>query len=151
MAVTKVEILHTMLCTYRNNIIIVTFYPNGCSQFENPEAPDFEKSASASSSYSTLLLPSFLPLSTSFIKVLPLPPKINHFCFQLTLPYPWLLYIALFRYFFTEFCYKNVLIIRFCCREIMADIEQLMLDANNPMPTSHSPRLQLACYGFGKH
>ena len=24
-------------------IIIVTFYPNGCSQVENPEAPDFEK------------------------------------------------------------------------------------------------------------
>ena len=23
--------------------MIVTFYPNGCSQFENPEAPDSEK------------------------------------------------------------------------------------------------------------
>ena len=27
----------------RNNVIIVTFYPNGSSQFENPEASDFEK------------------------------------------------------------------------------------------------------------
>ena len=27
----------------RNNIIIVTFYPNGCSQFENPAAPDLKK------------------------------------------------------------------------------------------------------------
>ena len=26
--------------------IIVTFYPNGCSQVENPKAPDFEKIAS---------------------------------------------------------------------------------------------------------
>ena len=25
--------------------MIVTFYPNGCSQFENPDAPDFEKIA----------------------------------------------------------------------------------------------------------
>ena len=59
----------------RSNIIIVAFYPNGCSQFENPEAPDFEKIASASSSFSTLSL----PLPTSFIKVLPLPQKINRF------------------------------------------------------------------------
>ena len=41
----------------RNNIIIVTFYPNGCSQFENPQAPDFEKTASAFSYFSTLSLP----------------------------------------------------------------------------------------------
>ena len=27
----------------RNNIIVVTFYPNGGSQFENPEAPDLKK------------------------------------------------------------------------------------------------------------
>ena len=26
-----------------------TFYPNGCSQFDNPEAPDFVKMAFASS------------------------------------------------------------------------------------------------------
>ena len=70
-------------------IIIVTFYPNGCSQFENPEAPDFEKIASASSSFSPLLLPSLLPLSTSSIKVLSLPQKINRFHrFQLPLPLP---------------------------------------------------------------
>ena len=56
-------------------IIIVTFYPNGCSQVENPEAPDFEKIASASGSFSTLSL----PLSTFFIKVLPLPQKFNRF------------------------------------------------------------------------
>ena len=71
-------------------IIIVTFYPNGCSQFENAEAPDFEEIASASSSFSTLLLPSSLPLLTSFIKVLPLPQKINCFHrlrFQLPLPH----------------------------------------------------------------
>ena len=71
-------------------IIIVTFYPNGSSQFENPEAPDFEKIASASNSFSTLSLRSSLPLSTSFIKVLPLPQKINRFHrFQLPLPHLW--------------------------------------------------------------
>ena len=52
-------------------IFSVIFHPNGCSQVENPEAPDFEKIASASGSFSTLSLPSSLP--TSFIKVLPLP------------------------------------------------------------------------------
>ena len=70
-------------CTHcyvsRNNIVIVTFYPNSYSQFENAEAPDFDKIASASSSFSTLSLPSLLPLPTSFIKVLPLPQKINRF------------------------------------------------------------------------
>ena len=45
-------------------------------QVENWEAPDFEKIASASSSFSTLSLPSSLLLPTSFIKVLPLPQKI---------------------------------------------------------------------------
>ena len=64
-------------------IIIVTFYPNGCSQVENPEAPDFEKIASASGSFSKLSLPSSLPLPTSFIKVLPLPQKINRFRFHI--------------------------------------------------------------------
>ena len=71
--------------------IVVTFYPGGCSQFENPEAPVFEKNASASSSFSTLSLPSSLSLPTSFIKVLPLPQKINRFHrfhFQLLLPHP---------------------------------------------------------------
>ena len=54
MAETKLEILYTLLCSLpRNNIIIVTFYPNGCSQFENSEAPDFEKIAYASNSFST--------------------------------------------------------------------------------------------------
>ena len=70
----------------RNNIIIVTFYHNGCSQFENTEASDFEKIASASSSFLTFSRPSSLPLPTSFIKVLPLPQKINRF--QLPLPHP---------------------------------------------------------------
>ena len=74
-------------------IIIVTFYPSGCSQFENLEAPDFVKIASASSSFSTLSLPSSLPLPTCFIKVLllPLSKKINcfhRFRFQLPLPHP---------------------------------------------------------------
>ena len=66
-------------CRFYIIIIVVTFYPNGCSQFENPEAPDFEKIASASGSFSTLSLPSSLPLPTSFIKVLPLllPQKIS--------------------------------------------------------------------------
>ena len=48
-------------------IIVVTFYPNGCSRFENPEAPDFEKIASSSSSFSALSLPNrfrFQPLSS---------------------------------------------------------------------------------------
>ena len=54
-------------CPALRMIIIVTVYPNGCSQFENPEAPNFEQIASASSSFSTL------PLPTSFIEVLPLP------------------------------------------------------------------------------
>ena len=63
----------------RNNNIIVTFYPNGCSQFENPAAPDLKKIASASSSFSALSLPSSLPLLTSFIKLIPLPQKINRF------------------------------------------------------------------------
>ena len=31
------------VCRFYIIIIIVTFYPNDCSQFENPEAPDFEK------------------------------------------------------------------------------------------------------------
>ena len=80
-------------CRFYIIIIIVTFYPNGCSQVENPKAPDFEKVASASGSFSTLLLPSSLPLPTSFIKVLqlPLPQKINRlrrFRFQLPLPLP---------------------------------------------------------------
>ena len=72
-------------CRFYIIIIIATFYPDGCSQVENPEAPDFEKIASASGSFSTLSL----PLPTSFIKVLPLPQKINRFCFQLPLPHPW--------------------------------------------------------------
>ena len=59
--------------------MIVTFYPNGCSQFENPEAPDFEKIASDSSSFSTLPPPSSFLLPTSFIKLLLLPQKINRF------------------------------------------------------------------------
>ena len=63
-------------------IIIVAFYPNGCSQFENPEAPNFERIASASSSFSTLSLPSSLPLLTSFIEVLPLSQEINRFRFH---------------------------------------------------------------------
>ena len=74
------------VCRFYINIIIVTFYPNGCSQLENPEAPDFEEIASASSSFSTLSLPSSLPLPTLFIKVLPLPltQKINRFhCFHI--------------------------------------------------------------------
>ena len=71
---------HTMPgCRFYIISIIVTFYPNGCNQVENPEAPDFEKIASASSSFSTLSLPSSLPLPTSYIKVLPLPQKINRF------------------------------------------------------------------------
>ena len=74
-------------------IIIVTFYSNDCSQVENPEAPDFEKIASASHSFSTLSLSSSLPFPTSFIKVLPLPlPQKNNrfhrFRFQLPLPRP---------------------------------------------------------------
>ena len=44
-------------CYVPRNNIIVTFYPNGCSQFENPQAPDFEKTASAFSYFSTLSLP----------------------------------------------------------------------------------------------
>ena len=35
-------------CRFCAIIIVVTFYPNDCSQFENLEAPDFEKIASAS-------------------------------------------------------------------------------------------------------
>ena len=75
---------HSILCPgcrFYIIIIIVTFYPNGCSQVENPEAPDFEKIASASGFFSTVSLSSSLPLPTSFIKVLPLPlpQKINHF------------------------------------------------------------------------
>ena len=62
------------LAMSRPVIIISTFYPNGC-QFENPKMSDFEKIASASSSFSTLSL----PLPTSFITVLPLPQKINRF------------------------------------------------------------------------
>ena len=58
------------VCRFFIIIIAVTFNPNGCSQFENPEAPDFKKIASASSSFSTLLLLSSLPLPTSSIKVL---------------------------------------------------------------------------------
>ena len=77
-------------CRFYIIIIIVTFYPDGCSQVENPEAPDFEKIASAFGSLSTLSLPSLLPLPTSFIKVLPLPQKSNRFHrFQLPLPHPW--------------------------------------------------------------
>ena len=78
-------------CRFCIIIIIVAFYSNGCSQVENPEAPDFEKIASASGFFSTLSLPSLLPLPTSFIKVLPLPQKINRFHrfrFQLPLPHP---------------------------------------------------------------
>ena len=75
-------------CRFYVIIIIVTFYPNICSQVENPEAPDFEKIVSASSSLSTLSLPSSLPLPTSFIKVFLLPQKINRFHFQLPLPHP---------------------------------------------------------------
>ena len=70
-------------------IIIVTLYPNGRCQFENPEAPDFKQIATASSSFSTLSLPSSLSLPIFFNKVLPLPQKINHFRFQLPLPHPW--------------------------------------------------------------
>ena len=79
-------------CRFYIIIVSVTFYPDGCSQVENPEAPGFEKIASASGSFSTLPLPSSLPLPTFFIKVLPLPQKINrfhHFRFQLPLLHPW--------------------------------------------------------------
>ena len=69
---------------YLEIILIVTFYPNDCSQFENSEAIDFEKIASASSSFSTLSLLSSLPLPTSFIKVFPLPQKINRFHFHIS-------------------------------------------------------------------
>ena len=62
--------------------------PNSCSQVENLEARDFEKIASASGSFSTLSLPSSLPLPTSFIKVLPLPRKFNRFQLPLPLPHP---------------------------------------------------------------
>ena len=68
--------------------------PNGCSQIENPEVLDFEKIASASSSFSTLSLPSSLSLPTSFIKVLPLPQKFNRF--QLPLPHPCVEFICSF-------------------------------------------------------
>ena len=66
-------------CRFYIVFIIVTFYPYGCSQVENQEAPDFEKFASSSGSFSTLSLLSSLGLPTSFIKVLPLPQKINRF------------------------------------------------------------------------
>ena len=71
--------------------LLLHFTANGCSQFENLEALNFEEIASASSSFSTLSLPSSLLLPTSFIKVLPLPQKINRFHrfrFQLPLPLP---------------------------------------------------------------
>ena len=64
-------------CRFYTIIIIVPFYPSGCGQLENPEAYNFEKIASASSSFSTLLFPRSLPLPTSFIKVLPLPQKLT--------------------------------------------------------------------------
>ena len=72
MAVTEVKFC-AHCCVPRNNIIIVAFYPNGCRQFENPEAPDFEKIASASSSFLALLLPNSLPFPTSYIEVFLLP------------------------------------------------------------------------------
>ena len=78
-------------CRFYIIIIIVTFHSDGSSQVENPEAPDFEKIASASGSFSTLSLLRSLPLPTSFIKVLPLPQKINRFQLPLMLPHPWLL------------------------------------------------------------
>ena len=49
------------------------FYFNEYSQVENPEAPDFEKIVSASGFFSTLSLPSSLPLPTSLMEVLLLP------------------------------------------------------------------------------
>ena len=49
-------------CRFYIITIIVAFYHNGCSLVENPEAPDFEKIASASGSFSTLSLPSSLSL-----------------------------------------------------------------------------------------
>ena len=55
-------------CYASRNIIIATFYPNGCNQFETPEAPDFEKLAPAARSVSILSLPTsrqVLPASTS--------------------------------------------------------------------------------------
>ena len=65
------------VCRFYIINIIVIFYSNGCSQVENPEAPDFEKIASVSSSFSTLSLPSSPPLPISFIKVLPLPQELT--------------------------------------------------------------------------
>ena len=71
-----------------DSILLLLHFTYGCSELENPEASDFEKIASASGSFSTLWLPSSLPLPTSFIKVLPLPQNFNRF--QLPLPHPWL-------------------------------------------------------------
>ena len=71
-----------MCCRFYIIMIIVAFYPNGCTEFENPEVSDFQKIASAFGSFLTLSLP------TSFIKVLPLPQKFNCFHFQLALLLP---------------------------------------------------------------
>jgi len=46
------------------------------------------KNASASGSSKSQMLPSSLPLSASFFKVLPLPQKFNRFRFQLPFPLP---------------------------------------------------------------
>ena len=75
-------IFHIPYRNFRSIPFSISYHATGCSQIENPEAPDFEKIASASGSFSTLSL----PLPTSFIKVLSLPQKINRF--QLPLPHP---------------------------------------------------------------
>ena len=80
---------YTILATQRGGHGPMPFpkYARDCSQFKSPEAPDFEKITSVSSSVSTLSLPTsfikVLPLPTSFIKVLPLPQKINRFRFHI--------------------------------------------------------------------
>ena len=84
-------------CRFYIMIIIVAFYPNDCSQFQNPEATDFEKIASAFSSFSTLSVPSSLPLPTNFFhQSASASKKINCFQLPLLLPHPCLVLCCLY-------------------------------------------------------
>ena len=86
--VAKLEILQTLLCI-KNNTITVTFYINGCGQFQSLKIWKrliLNKNASASSSFSTFSPPSSLLLPTYFIKLLPLPQKLTASSFRFHIP-----------------------------------------------------------------
>ena len=116
---TKISVpFHSISCPgFRFYIIItiVTFTPTVVARLKIRKRHDFEKIASAFGSFSTLSLPSSLPLPTSFIKALPLPRKIH--CFRFHIPDTKLLQIRIIK---TNFILIWINLIRYIAIKIWA-------------------------------